>query len=159
VFQSTSKGRVWNYKWDFGDGIIEQSDSNHNPDRSIVVAHRYANPGRYQVTLTVYDREGNSNSATHPVQVYEETNPGPPVIVEFTAFEDTTEPSGLTWRFRTSSTNKIGVFEWKINYGDGTEKWERDAIIHTYDNPGTYNVTFTVYARNGRPSINALALA
>jgi PKD repeat protein len=52
---------IASYLWDFGDGESDTIDSPH---------HEYAAPGTYDVTLTVTDTRGNTNSITKQV-VYE----------------------------------------------------------------------------------------
>lgn len=55
-------GTIVTYTWDFGDGNIT---STSNP----VVTHVYANPNRYNVTLTVLDSEGLTDSITKKVKI------------------------------------------------------------------------------------------
>jgi PKD domain len=51
------------YKWDFGDGTIVEGTNTASQ------FHPYANSGVYNVTLTVTDSSGNSNSFTKPITV------------------------------------------------------------------------------------------
>jgi len=48
------------YEWDFGDG---------NTDSGLVVEHAFAEPGEYEVTLTVTDDDGDTHDATVTVDV------------------------------------------------------------------------------------------
>lgn len=49
------------YAWSFGDGTSADV---------ITATHSYADPGRYEVVLTVADTEGNSRTATASVYIY-----------------------------------------------------------------------------------------
>lgn len=49
-------GTIVSYQWDFGDG---------ETGSGVIVAHQYAAPGRYSVTLTVTDDDGATHSTTH----------------------------------------------------------------------------------------------
>jgi PKD repeat protein len=57
---SDSGGQIVSWHWDFGDG---QSDTSQNPQ------HTYAAPGSYDVTLTVLDNDGATDSMTITVVV------------------------------------------------------------------------------------------
>jgi len=57
---STDNVAVTSYEWDFGDGAISTDPS---------VSHDYAAPGTYDVTLTVRDEAGNTNTVTMTVEV------------------------------------------------------------------------------------------
>lgn len=51
---------VTTYEWDFGDGATSSEAA---------VSHDYAAPGTYDVTLTVWDAAGNTNTVTMSVEV------------------------------------------------------------------------------------------
>jgi len=62
IFNSTSydlDGYIINYTWNFGDGSIAYGKN---------VSHRYSLAGTYNVTLTVKDNEGFSNSITKQIE-------------------------------------------------------------------------------------------
>jgi PKD repeat protein len=63
---SLSVGPIVQYKWDFGDGTIISTNSP-------LIEHSYSKINRYIVTLTVYNAQGNSDSATTQVLVTERT--------------------------------------------------------------------------------------
>jgi PKD domain len=75
------------YVWDFGDGVqLGTSEP--------TVTHTYVTPGKYPVTLTTYDRYGNSQAISKEVEV------GP----ERPASTSTTTSSGATTATVTSAT-------------------------------------------------------
>ena len=57
---STDDKAVTSYSWNFGDGTISSSS---NP------THTYSTAGSYQVSLTVYDAEGLSNTSSQVVNI------------------------------------------------------------------------------------------
>ena len=59
-----SDGNISSYQWNFGDGSTSTSA---NP------SHTYSSAGSYQVSLTVYDAEGLSNTSNQVVTI---TNSG-----------------------------------------------------------------------------------
>lgn len=67
--------RIVQYKWDFGDGKVAR-DGIH------VVRHAYEQPGRYVISLTVYDERQQTASAKRVVTVVPEGEIPFEVIVE-----------------------------------------------------------------------------
>jgi hypothetical protein len=85
---STDNLKVTGYLWNFGDGTTSKLAK---------IAHQFLKPGRYLVTLTVFDAAGNSSTKTQtldikpPVpQVTNVTSQGSDLLVEGTAFPGTT---------------------------------------------------------------------
>ncbi|MDR3119806.1 MAG: PKD domain-containing protein, partial [Clostridiales bacterium] len=70
---STDNDRIASFSWDFGDGSAPQSD--------VVAKHVYAAPGRYTVTLSVTDIQGNTGTTALSVTVYDE---GERTVLEIT---------------------------------------------------------------------------
>ena len=54
-------GGLMNYRWDFGDGTIEDSGP--------TIDHKYMESGSYTLTLTVEDRHGNTDTDTAQIIV------------------------------------------------------------------------------------------
>lgn len=116
--------------WDFSDGYFS---STQNP------YHHFADSGSYQVTLTIMNAYGCSNSITKPAQI--STIP----IADFTY--DTVCPQTPV-SFQDLSVSNNGISEWFWSFGDGTNASEQNPI-HTYQNGGTYNVQLIITSNNG----------
>ena len=130
-FTSTSVGQnINNYQWNFGDN---QTGTGQTAN------HTYAEPGTYQVTLTVSSSNGVcTDNITQAVTV----NPNP--SASFTA---TTVCQGQPTQFTSTSTGQsINSYQW--NFGDNQTGSGQNAN-HTYAEPGTYQVTLTVQAEGG----------
>lgn len=110
------------YQWDFGD-----SQTSNLPSPT----HSYQSPGLYQVTLTVTDPSGCSNTWTLPnqIQVTNGVNnfsPAPPVVA--------CAPFSVNF-----SDNSPGAVSWDWNFGDGNTSSQQNPV-HTYTTAGTYQV-------------------
>ncbi|GAA5109351.1 hypothetical protein GCM10023339_09310 [Alloalcanivorax gelatiniphagus] len=135
-------GAITAYEWDFGDGTTA---TGVKPG-----AHTYP-PGRYDVTLTVRDAAGRSDSLTEFVRIM-----GP--------------PSG-TWRISRVLARTVNVdaglmvdpdggairtYTW--DWGDGTPQ-QSGAVSrpdHTYAADGTYTVTLTTIDDEGGSTTTSL---
>jgi len=130
AFTDWSLGDPSSWTWDFGDG---DRSTAQNPE------HIYAEPGLYDVTLTVSNTFG---SDTHvEVAHIEVTGPAAPV-----AYFDASPRSGivpLTVDFEDGSAG--GPTAWAWDFGDGGSLTVRNPQ-HTYETPGVYTVTLTLHS-------------
>lgn len=153
IFDSGSSydpdGTIVSYAWDFGDAdLLKSAESGES-----AMAHVYNTPGTYQVTLTVTDNSGLSNTAKHPIRILQEPEANqPPVAVingpanalegEVVIFDSggSHDPDGMivsyAWDFGDSDLSKSAAS------GEST-------MAHIYNTPGTYQVTLTVIDNNG----------
>ncbi|MHA1289692.1 MAG: PKD domain-containing protein, partial [Candidatus Thorarchaeota archaeon] len=116
---------IYNWTWDFGDGNISYE---RNP------VHRYADGGRYDITLFVKDISSGGNSATKQIIVFNV----PPVADFYWTRE------GNSIKFLDYSSDVDGsVVNWTWDFGDGNISYERNPV-HNYTKSGTYDVTLTV---------------
>ena len=71
IFNATASrdpdGNITNYAWNFGDGNITTITEP-------VIAHSYASAGSYDITLTVTDDDGATNSTSKVIEVYSEVD-------------------------------------------------------------------------------------
>ncbi len=140
-------GYLVNYTWNFGDGtpIITEGDP--------ITTHVYTTHGKYNVTLTVTDSEEKSASVWKIVKVYGEPyspvadfvwSPAIPLVNETVTFNASASQPG----FDGMNICPIAWYYW--DFGNGIHSNTTDPIIeHSYELPGTYNVTLTVYAPPG----------
>ncbi|MBT4540357.1 PKD domain-containing protein [Candidatus Woesearchaeota archaeon] len=63
---STDNVGIINYSWNFGDDTINTSE---------IPLHQFSSPGTYNVVLTIYDQEGNSDTDTIIITVSDSTTP------------------------------------------------------------------------------------
>ncbi|MEO1594438.1 MAG: PKD domain-containing protein [Pseudomonadota bacterium] len=128
-----SDGTIVAWSWSFGDGALS---TEQNP------THVYASAGSFDVTLTVTDDGGDSDSITQSVTVTEPPN-DPPTA----AFSDSC--ADLTCDFSDSSSDTDGtIAAWSWAFGDGATSTAQNPS-HTYAAAGTYSVTLTVTDNDG----------
>ena len=121
---------ISSFQWRFGDGQTGTGQT---------ISHTYAQPGTYQVTLTVSTGNGRcSHEITKTISV--ESVPE----ANFTA---TTVCQGEPTQFTsTSHGQNIDSYQW--SFGDN-QTGSGQTISHTYAQSGTYQVTLTVSSGNG----------
>ena len=133
------ENNISSYGWTFGDGSNPVSGS--NPVRN----KTYANSGTYDVTLTVTDAGGLTNSVTKQVTV---VAPNRPPVAAFT-----TATQGLKLTVDGSGSSDpdgaadIDSYAWE--FGDGETDTGATPPAHTYAAAGTYNVKLTVTDKAG----------
>jgi PKD repeat protein len=123
---------IANYLWDFGDGATSALNSAY---------HIYIAPGIYNVSLTVTDTLGCTNSITKPVTI----NPLP--TAHFTA--GTLNCSGGSVAFNDLSTTSAGyIVNWHWDFGDGNSVSinfpANPDVMHEYASTGSFTVSLTV---------------
>ena len=124
-------GAIAAYEWNFGDGATASG---------VEVRHRYAQPGRYDVALTVRDDAGLANSvSTDTVEVT--VNAAPRPIITRPVGVCVGEEALLSGALSTDADGAIVDYEWL--FGDGATADGVEAA-HTYATPGRYSVTLAV---------------
>ena len=126
---------IWNYGTGSGDTTSAVGD----------VSHSYSTPGNYNITLTVVDANGCSNSYTAPNYVH----PSRPTASISTA--DTTgcrnTPQQIFGSAGAGASTPI-TYDW--TYGDGgTGSTTNGQTTHTYSQNGLYPVHLVVTDGNG----------
>ena len=119
-------GATYTHAWDFGDG---QSGSGASPN------HAYADTGTYAVTLTAGSSESTcTDQVTLPVTVH------PQIQVTLTI---TPPACGQSVSLQALAAPYAGVSGTSWSLGDGNTSADT-ALTHTYQQPGLYQLTFTV---------------
>ena len=123
---------IVSYDWDFDDG---------NVGSGATISHAFTDSGSFDVVLTITDDEGNSESATYQLEVY---NP----IQPYFTFTGDSQPAPTTVDFDGSATYDVSgnITDYSWSYGDGD--YESTGLSpytsHEYTVDGYYNVILTV---------------
>ena len=126
---STDDGTIVSYEWDLGDGAAATGAT---------ASHTYAADGTYNVTLTVTDDAGQTDSISKTVTVSEGVVDQPPVA------DFTPTCTGLACTFDGSTSTDDGtIVTYAWAFGDGATATGATAS-HTYAADGTYTVTLTL---------------
>jgi PKD repeat protein len=134
-------GALVRYAWDFGDGTTAEGPQ---------VAHNFAQPGLYQVRLSVTDDSGAScATATDTAQVHVNT---PPVAAAGTdrqgfvggAYDQLLFDAGAS----TDADGQPLSYVWDL--GDGVTR-TGEKVLHAYSEPGEYVVRLGVVDSTGLP--------
>jgi len=126
-----ANGQEVTYGWDFGDG---------GTGSGRIASHTYLSAGTFNVTLTIADNVGRTDTETKPIVVDTIPLPEP----QFT-FSPTTGYPPLPVNFAAAMA--LGPDGQEVSYawdfGDGGTGSAR-TTSHTYLTHGTYNVTLTI---------------
>jgi PKD repeat protein len=129
---------ITDYAWGFGDGTLIQHTS------SKTIAHSFGIGANYNVTLTVMDSTGATNSSVLPVIVA----PAVAAVANFTFTPAVGVQNQAIMFDGSSSTPSPGggaIVSWVWNFGDTAVLFNVGATpSHSYAATGTYNVTLTV---------------
>ncbi len=129
-------GQIVNYSWDFGDDNITTLI---DP----IITHIYTSTGTYNVTLTVTDNDGLTDSESKLITVKKHPfafftyEPEAPIVNETITFNASDS-------YDTDGT--IVNYIW--DFGDGTNATGM-IVIHNFKAAGTYNVTLTILDNDG----------
>ncbi|MBI5558638.1 MAG: PKD domain-containing protein [Deltaproteobacteria bacterium] len=140
-------GDTLSYAWDFGDG---------GSGTGMQTSHTYAAVGDYQVTLTVDDGRGGTDSAQATVTI---TPPNQAPEANFNVQGNLTMWQTITFD-GTASSDPEGeaLASWAWDFGDGIST--TGAIVtHAYAEPGDYPVTLTVTDDRGAVGATQQTLA
>jgi len=143
-FSWSHNGHIASYTWNFGD------NSPPTKTTSPYITHNFllASPGKWNVTLTVQDTTGATDSLTQPVifNIAPQFNyhPTHPMIQQTVTFNAT-----ATRDYTTPGT--IKTFQW--NYGDDTNATGM-ITRHVYATSGTYRVILTLLTGEGDAKIS-----
>lgn len=129
---------IVSYAWKFGDGATASGAT---------ASHAYSVVGTYQVSLTVTDSVGLTNTVTNPITIINgltasfTISPSPSSTTRETIF-DAEGSQGSDTGFGTR--NPITQYIWNFGESTDTETTSNRLIGHTYSRAGIYTVTLTV---------------
>jgi len=140
-----TNGQIPSYTWDFGDGSSPVKTNSSYQTHDFLLA----TPGKWQVTLTVQDSNGITDTISQLVLFN--------VAPDFT-IQPSQPPVGFPVTFNASNTRIYQSptptstrFLW--SFGDGTNGTGILAV-HQYVAPGLYRVMLTVVTSQGAPVIS-----
>jgi len=126
-------GNIASYAWDFKDGSTGSGQT---------ASHTFASAGSYNVTLTVTDDKGVTDSATKTITVMETPTQSP--IASFTATPDAgVAPLEVSFNAFGSYDPDGNIISYDWDFGDGSND-SGVTTIHIYENSGDYIVQLTV---------------
>jgi PKD repeat protein len=130
---SDRDGTVESYDWAFGDGATATKKK---------PTHAYSSPGSFDVTLTTTDNDGATDSVTETVPVPENEAPN---VTEITHSADPTAKSSVSFSATASDPDGDAIVQYYWDWGDGSSSdlTYDSSKSHTFDSPGTYEVTVT----------------
>ncbi|MGC9308071.1 MAG: PKD domain-containing protein, partial [Thermoplasmatota archaeon] len=127
-----SDGIITTYEWNFGDGT---TGSGMTP------SHQYANNSVYEVTLTVTDDNGATDTASHNITIYN-VPPVPDFVYNINSLYIGVANNG-------SYDPDGDIVNWTWRFGDGTVKYGNTTKTHQYSQAGSYMVSLTVTDDDG----------
>lgn len=123
-------GDIVSYEWNFGDGSAPRSDVGK-------VTYKYTKIGNFTTTVKVRTNDGIQKEATILISVRQV-----PLKSCFEMSKSTGEPP-LTITFNPQcSTGTISKYKW--TFGDTVETSDERRPTHTFNTPGSYEVTLEV---------------
>ncbi|RNI31521.1 gliding motility-associated C-terminal domain-containing protein [Rufibacter latericius] len=128
----TTGDTITGWRWDFGDGTF--SDKQHP-------AHRFKNPGTYNVKLTVTSKNLCVADTTRQVILFA------PPVAKFSAPETCDKEVLLFQDQTTVAQGKITRWEW--DFGDGTPRSTEQHPRHVFPQVGTYTVKLKTFSEQG----------
>lgn len=135
---STDDQNIVGYEWQI-DGVTVSSQANF--------VHLFEEAGNYDVTLTVTDAQGLSDTAAITITVRSADGNEPPKAVIVTSEVSGNIPLDVTFT-GSNSTDDVGVvlYEWMLN---GKVISENPDFTYTFNEEGLYEVSLTVTDAQG----------
>jgi len=124
------------FEWDFGDGTTGSG---------MPVTHAFGDNGEYEVTLTVTDDDGGSDSASWTVSI---TNADPVADAGYNYVYATVGES-VEFEGSYSDPGWLDTHTYEWDFGDGTTETGTLTPSHTFDDLGYYLVWLTVTDDDG----------
>ncbi len=140
---STSpNGYIDIWEWDFGDGTSQIVNFPDDPN----VAHLFGNPGTFQVTLTITDSDGCTNTTFRDVIVV--ANP----IADFT-FTPACNQQPVNFNDLSSTNGGNSLTSWYWEFGDPASGVNNISTLqnpsHIFSSGGTFDVLMIVTNTDG----------
>jgi PKD repeat protein len=138
--ESQSTNPIEVYKWDFGDGTFANAAT---------VARAFGKAGIYNVTLTVIDSAGLSDSAVHTIKINEVPDVPPTAVIEGSSTAKVDEEVQFNGGNSKPGSSPIVGYSWNFGNGQILANSREPSATTVYDRPGVYQVVLTVTDQNG----------
>ncbi len=146
---STAGRPLVSYVWDFGD--LTQG-------AGAVVDHIYAEPGTYEVTLTVTDNAGQSAETSVEIIIEQAEQTPPTGVIQGPTQAIVGEKVTFDAGGSQPGDSPIVNYAWDLGNGE-TSSGPREITASTiYTKPGVYNVSLTVTDENGLSHATGISL-
>jgi PKD repeat protein len=132
-----SDGSIVSYAWNFGDG---------STGTGATPSHTYAAAGTYNVSLTVTDNDGATDTATTTASITDPANVAP--IADPNGPYTGTSGTSVLFDGSLSEDSDGTIVSYAWDFGDGSTGTGATPS-HTYAAAGTYNVSLTVTDNDG----------
>lgn len=129
----------YSYQWDFGGEKEDLVLVHHSGN----VMKTYQKPGCYLVTVVAFNNISSLNTSV----VIEVLWPVGAVVFQHNGTHSNNLTLGLPYLFSASSLAPTASYHW--NFGQGTLLSGQN-VLHTFNTPGSYNVTLTAANQVGR---------
>jgi len=127
------------YQWQFGDGSSSTGRT---------ASHTYSQAGTYEVTFTARNDAGSA-TRTATVKVTRPAMPPKVASIDVPSEVEVGTSASFTGAVNKKMAARPLSYQWE--FGDGTTS-EGQTASHTYQQPGTYEVTLTVRNEAGEAS-------
>lgn len=141
---SDADGNIVAYQWNLGDGTTSNQAS---------ISHNYAAAGAYQVSLTVTDNDGLSDSASVWVQVTNEL----PLASAQADITSGFAPLSVNFSGNGSSDSDGTIVTYAWDFGDNNQA-SGSTTNHIYTTPGNYQATLTVTDNAGATNSTSISI-
>ncbi|MBT2163550.1 PKD domain-containing protein, partial [Zobellia barbeyronii] len=142
---SADDNGITKYAWDFKDGSFSDKANSE---------HTFNEQGTYDVELTVEDAAGLRDTKTTSVTVLARQNTAP-VAKASASLLSGYAPLKVDFN-GSSSTDDLAISSYYWDFTEGSSSEANNS--HTFNNPGVYNVTFTVTDDEGLTSTDNLTV-
>lgn len=143
---SSDDNAIQSYRWDFKDG---------STSTSINPTHTFTQAGTYNVSLTVTDAQGLSNTALVAITVEAPANTAPVAKAQASV---TSGEAPLAVQFSSnSSTDDKGIESYYWDFGTGDPSSAKNPT-RTFNTPGQYVVTLTVTDAEGLKDSDSITI-
>ena len=137
-----SDGTVKQYSWNLGDG---------HTDGGKVITHKFTSIATFNITLTVKDNDGATQTVSKDVEVLSNSPPVAVVNAPKTGFVKNSVHFDGTQSF--DSDGRVTDYSW--DFGDGSKKVHKPEVDHDFTKEKIFTVTLEVTDNKGQTGTKA----